>query len=158
MMPGRWLLILTVCAGVAMPAMGQAPIPADREQLLSGASTSESNPAERCGYPSPETVLAKKDELGLTRDKLRRIEAVVAAQQAAVKVKGEEIVEAEEQLAKLFEAGTLNEKVLRSRLEQIGKLRADLRFAHVQVYLKMKQILSPNEWARCKELKAGEGK
>ncbi len=155
---GRWFLILSVCAACTTAAVGQTPIPADRDQLLSGASANGFSLAERFGYPSPAQVLAKKDELGLTRDKLRRIEGVVASQQVAVKVKGEEIVEAEEQLAKLFEAGTVSEKVLRGRLEQIGKLRAELRFAHLQVYLKMKQILSPNEWARCKELMAGEGK
>jgi len=156
----RWFWILPLMTVLRLPMAAQAPasIPPDREQLLAGAAVVKEDYAERAGYPSPEKLLAKKDELGLTREKLKKIEALTVNLPVALKVKGEEIVEEEEGLAKLFEAGTVTEKIVRERLEKIGKLRAELRFAHLQVYLKMKQILTPNEWARYKELTTGERK
>jgi Spy/CpxP family protein refolding chaperone len=72
--------------------------------------------------------------------------------------KGEEIITAEEELSKLFEAGTINEKVLRSKLEEIAKLRADLRFTHLQAHLRMKQILTPDQIKRYAELRGHETK
>jgi hypothetical protein len=76
----------------------------------------------------------------------------------SVTVKGQDIVEAEEGLNKLFESGNINEKTLRMKLERIGKLRAELRFTHLQVYLKAKQLLSVNQLLRLKEIQASEGK
>ena len=73
-------------------------------------------------------------------------------------VKGQEIVDAEEELNKLFESGAINEKTLRMKLERIGKMRADLRFVHLQAYLKEKLILTAKQWERLKELQASEAK
>jgi Spy/CpxP family protein refolding chaperone len=73
-------------------------------------------------------------------------------------VKGQDIVDAEEELNKLFESGNINEKTLRAKLERIGKMRAELRFMHLQVSLKEKQILSVKQWERLKELQASEVK
>ena len=72
--------------------------------------------------------------------------------------KGGEIVQAEEELGKLFEAGTINEKMLRSKLEEIGKLRAELRFIHLQAHVRMKQILTPEQIKRYAELRGHEAK
>jgi len=47
---------------------------------------------------------------------------------------------------------------LRAKLERIGKIRAELRFVHLQVYLKEKQILTVKQWERLKELQASEVK
>ncbi|MGD0037025.1 MAG: hypothetical protein ABSC53_07010 [Bacteroidota bacterium] len=136
----------------------QVTIPSDKDQLLNGDATGQTLVAEKNGFPAPQKVISFKDQLGLTKDQLKKINEILTNLPISATVKGQEIVEAEEELNKLFESGTLNEKTLRDKLERIGKMRADLRFVHLQIYLKEKQILSVNQWERLKELQASEVK
>jgi Spy/CpxP family protein refolding chaperone len=99
-----------------------------------------------------------KEQLGLTKGQLRKFDEMLTNLPISANVKGEEIIEAEEELNKLFESGTINERTLRAKLERIGKMRADLRFIHLQLYLKEKQILSAKQWDRLKELQASEAR
>jgi Spy/CpxP family protein refolding chaperone len=114
--------------------------------------------AENNGYPSPQKIVSLKDQIGLTKDQLKKIKEIVTNLPISAVVKGQEIIDAEEELNKLFESGTVSEKTLRIKLERIGKMRAELRFVHLQIYVKEKQILSAKQWERLKELKASEVK
>jgi Spy/CpxP family protein refolding chaperone len=128
-------------------------IPADREALLNGEGMGQASYAETNGYPGPKHVLELKSELNLTPDQTKKAQVIVQGMTSAATIKGEEIVEAEEELHSAFKAGTVNEKQLRAKLERIGKLRGELRFAHLQAHLKMKQILTPNQIAKYNELR-----
>jgi Spy/CpxP family protein refolding chaperone len=139
-------------------AGAQMTIPSDKDSLLNGAGMGQAMYAEENGYPSPSRVLGLKDDLGLTKDQLYKTDQLMNNVMVSAKVKGQEIVEAEEDLNKLFAAGTLSEKSLRSRLERIGRLRGELRFIHLQAHLKMKQILSPNQVERYNQLRGHETK
>ncbi|MGD1045527.1 MAG: hypothetical protein ABR936_09405 [Bacteroidota bacterium] len=151
-------LILLFSLAMAVVVNAQVTILPDKDQLLNGAATGQTLVAEKNGYPAPQKIISFKDQLGLTRDQLKKINEIVTNLPISAIVKGQEIVEAEEELNKLFESGIINEKTLRAKLERIGKMRADLRFVHLQVYLKEKQILSVNQWERLKELQASEVK
>jgi Spy/CpxP family protein refolding chaperone len=139
-------------------ACAQVNIPPDKEQLLKGETTGEIFIAEKNGYVSPQRILELKDELDLTKGQINKIDEMLRILPVSATVKGQEIVEAEEDLNTLFALGTMNEKMLRKKLENVGMLRAALRFTHLQVYLKAKQILSSNQWYRLKELQARESK
>lgn len=139
-------------------AFSQQTIPPDKEALMKGQGMGLAEIAETNNYPGPRHTLDLKNELGLTRDQLKKTEALEKVVASAALAKGEEIVLAEEELSKLFEAGTISEKVLRSKLEEIGKLRADLRFIHLQAHLRMKQILTPDQVKRYAELRGHEAK
>ena len=143
---------------MAQAVNAQVTIPPDKDQLLNGEAAGQTSVAEKNGYPAPQKIISFKDQLGLTKDQLKKINEMLTNLPVSATVKGQEIVEAEEELNKLFESGTINEKTLRAKLERIGKMRADLRFMHLQVYLKEKQILSVNQWERLKELQASEVK
>ena len=143
---------------VAAVAFGQQTIPPDKEGLLKGLGMGLAEIAEVNNYPGPKHTLDLKNELGLTRDQLKKTEALDKVVASAALAKGEEIVTAEEELSKLFEAGTISEKALRSKLEEIAKLRADLRFTHLQAHLRMKQILTPDQVKRYAELRGHEAK
>lgn len=132
-------------------SFGQALVPSDREELLKGHGMGMASYAEGNGYPGPKHTLELKDQL----KKTEALEKVVTSSAVA---KGQEIIQAEEELNKLFEAGTMNEKLLRSKLEQVAMLRADLRFIHLQAHLRMKQILTADQIQRYKELRGNEGK
>jgi len=134
----------------------QVTIPADKEQLLNGEVAGQNIIAEINGYPSPQKALELKDDLGLTKDQIRKLNEMLTNFPVSVTVKGQEIIEAEEELNKLFETGNINDKTLRAKLERIGKLRAELKFAHLQIYLKTKQLLSANQWERFKEIRNSE--
>jgi Spy/CpxP family protein refolding chaperone len=136
----------------------QGTVPPDKEQLLSGDGAGQALAAEKNGFPPPQKIVSFKDQIGLTKDQLKKMNEMLINVPISATVKGQEIVEAEEELNKLFESGTINEKTLRTKLERIGKLRAELRFMHLQVYLKEKQILSANQWERLKELQSSEAK
>ena len=143
-------MTLTVHAQVAFPP--------DKIQLLNGEAAGQTLVAEMNGFPAPQKIISFKDQLGLTKDQLRKINEMLTNLPVSATVKGQEIVEVEEGLKKLFESGSINEKTLRAKLERIGKIRAELRFVHLQVYLKEKQILSVKQWERLKELQASEVK
>ena len=142
------ILVLAISGAVSAQS-----IPSDRKQLLSGEGMGQASYGEMNGYPGPKHVLELKSELGLTPDQTKKAEVLTQGVSNTATIKGEEIVEAEEDLNNAFKSGTLNEKQLREKLERIGKLRADLRFVHLQAHLKMKQILTATQIAKYNELR-----
>jgi Spy/CpxP family protein refolding chaperone len=158
-MPCRFHIVMSA-AMFLLPVAGlsQQTVPPDKDSLLKGLGMGLAEIAEQNNFPGPRHTLDLKNELGLTRDQLKKTEALDKVVGSAAVAKGEEIVVAEEELTKLFEAGTISEKVLRGKLEEIGKLRADLRFIHLQAHLRMKQILTPDQIKRYAELKGHEAK
>lgn len=151
----RWLMVAAILP-LPVIAFAQATIPPDKEGLLKGQGMGLAEIAEVSNYPGPRHTLDLKNELGLTREQLKKTEALEKVVASSALAKGEEIVLAEEELLKLFEAGTISEKTLRTKLEEIAKLRADLRFTHLQAHLRMKQILTPDQIKRYAELRGHE--
>ena len=150
--------VLLFSLAMAVTAKAQVTIPPDKDQLLNGVAAGQTFVAEKNGFPAPQKIISFKDQLGLTKDQLKKIKEILINLPISAVVKGQEIIEAEEELNKLFESGTINERTLRTKLERIGKMRADLLFVHLQVYLKEKQILSAKQWERLKELQVSEVK
>jgi len=150
-----WSVIVLVLLALGRVA-AQDVIPPDREGLLKGMGMDLAAIAESNNWPGPKHVLALKTELGLTRDQLKKTEAVEKVVASSATAKGEEIVQAEEELAAMFQTGSATEKALRTKLEQIGKARAELRFIHLQAHLRMKQILTPDQVKLYVELKSRE--
>jgi Spy/CpxP family protein refolding chaperone len=142
-------LLLVACMTVLR---AQEILPPDRNQLLSGDAAGQTLVAEKNGYPTPQKLLSFKDQLGLTKDQVRKINEMMTNTPVSATVRGQDIIDAEDELSALFASGSINEKTLRTKLERLGKMRADLRFIHLQVYVKEKQILSANQWERLKEL------
>jgi len=147
-----------VIASLTLAHIGSAQtiVPSDREELLKGLGMRQASYAEENGYPGPKHVLDLKDELGLTHEQLMKTGALEKVISSSAVVKGAEIVQAEEELNKLFAAGKVNEKLLRSKVEEVGKLRADLRFIHLQAHVRMKQILTVEQLKRYAELRGHE--
>ena len=154
-----FLTMLVVCSPLSQSQEQPKPaVPPDRDELLKGAGMDLAAIADLNNYPGPKHVLDLKSELRLTRDQVKKTEALDKVVSSSAVAKGGEIVQAEEELNQLFEAGTVSEKVMRSKLEQIGKLRADLRFIHLQAHLRMRQILTPEQIKMYTEMKTGENK
>lgn len=153
----RTLTFMLLCI-VFTQTKAQVTIPSDKDKLLKGEPMGQTLVAERNNFPSPQKILTLKDQLGLSKDQIRKIDEMLKNSSISITVQGQEIVEAEEDLNNLFASDALNEKMLRTKLEYIGKLRANLRFTHLQTYLRAKQILSVNQWQRLQELIHSENK
>jgi len=155
-----WLPVLAALLVVSSPvtALAQSTNPPDRDALLKGLGMGLASIAEMNNFPGPKHVLDVKDELLLTRDQVKKIEALERVVSSAAVQKGTDVVQAEDDLEKMLENPTVSEKAVRSKLEEIGKLRADLRFIHLQAHLRMKQILTPEQLKKYSELKGREGK
>lgn len=141
---------------IVSQASAQSVIPPDKDSLLKGLGMGLASYAEENNYPGPKHVLDLKEQLALNRDQIKKGETLTNLVSVTAVAKGEEIVQAEEELNKMFQEGKINEKSLRAKLEQIGKLRADLRFIHLQAHLKMKQVLTADQIKKYNELRGHE--
>ena len=110
------LFLFFLAAGVH----AQNNFPADKDQLLKGDAAGQTLIAEQHGYPPAQKILSFKDQLGLTKDQVKKINEMLTNLPVSATIKGQEIVEAEEEVNKLFESGSINEKILRAKLERIG--------------------------------------
>lgn len=152
------LIMISLMGALPMHLMSQPTIPPDKDALLKGLGSGLATIADLNNYPGPKHVITLKAELGLTRDQLKKTEALDKVVSSSAVAKGVEIVQAEEELFHLFEAGTVSEKELRTKLELIGKLRSDLRFIHLQAHLRMRQILTPDQIKQYGEIRGRENK
>jgi Spy/CpxP family protein refolding chaperone len=152
------ICILSTLLVAVLAAQTKVSLPADRDGLTKGDAMGTALVAEKNLYPSPKKVLDFKDQLGLTKNQIQKITELIDITTVSASVKGSEIIEEEEGLDQLFGTGTMNDRTLRDKLNKIGKLRADYAFMHLQVYVKVKQILSPNQYERYKELVQSEAK
>jgi Spy/CpxP family protein refolding chaperone len=152
------LVVISLVSIIPVRVVSQPTIPPDKDALLKGLGSGLATIADVNNYPGPKHVINLKTELGLTRDQLKKTEALDKVVSSSAVAKGEEIVQAEEELFQLFVTGTVSEKALRTMLEQIGKLRSDLRFIHLQAHLRMKQILTPDQIKLYGEIRGRENK
>ncbi len=150
------VLALTVLCAWQSKSQSKPTVPPDKDDLLKGGGMGLAVIADINDYPGPRHVLDLQNQLGLTRDQVKKTEALEKVVSSSAVAKGGEIVQAEEELNQLFEAGTVSEKAMRSKLEQIAKLRADLRFIHLQAHLRMRQILTPDQIRLYTEIKTRE--
>lgn len=122
------IFILSAVLTAMISAQTKVTLPPDRDALTKGDPMGTTLVAENNLYPSPQKVLAYKDQLGLTKDQVQKITEIAGNTTVSATVKGSEIIEAEDGLNQLFETGTMNDRMLRAKLERIGKLRADYSF------------------------------
>jgi len=155
---GQLVFVLSMVLVLPGRLLAQPTVPPDKDALLKGLGMGLATIADVNNYPGPKHVISLKTELRLTREQLKKTEALDKVVSSSAVAKGEEIVLAEEELYKFFEIGTISEKALRLQLEQIGKLRADLRFIHLQAHLRMKQILTSDQIKQYNEIRGRENK
>lgn len=159
-----YLLLLTLVAG---PALGQmeghsqhrdhSPY-ADQEpsgiaalsvdelaDLRNGAGMGLARAAELNHYPGPMHVIELAEELNLSDDQLARLKQVHVEMLEEAKRLGEVIVEKESYLNRRFAHKHIDESILRSLTEEIGALRGELRFTHLNAHLRTTAILAPEQ-------------
>jgi Spy/CpxP family protein refolding chaperone len=115
------------------------------KQLLDGDGMGLARPAETNGYPGPKHLLDRSSELSLTTEQQKQIAAIRQQVLEQARPLGSQIVAAERALDAAFKAGTLTEEQLRSQLEAIAALQAQLRLVHLRAHLLTKPLLTPEQ-------------
>lgn len=127
------------------------------DSLLSGGGMGFAKLAELNHYPGPKHVLELAADLDLTPSQLSETEALYEEMRSSAVVLGEELLDAEMALDEDFSQGAINTESLESALLNLGKIRARLRFVHLEAHLRQKHLLTTEQIAKYDEIRGYRG-
>ncbi len=139
-----------------LPGAGSTGLlPQEVESLTEGEGMALAMAAELNGYPGPRHLrdAAAAGQLDLHPDQREALQRLYDGMLAEAKAKGQEILQAEEELAMRFRHGRIDEAGLGEILGQIGQLRAGLRLIHLRTHLETGALLTPDQIARYKTVR-----
>ena len=126
-------------------------------QYLAGEGMGLALAAELNGYPGPKHVLELAAELELSADQEAAVRSVFAAMKERAAALGEEIVALERRLDRSFGEGRATPEQLRTDLDALGALQAELRFVHLAAHLSTRDLLTEAQRRRYEELRGYGG-
>jgi len=129
----------------------------DIRALLGGHGWGLAKPAELNGYPGPLHVLELADPLELAPAQRKAVQASYDWMKARAQELGARYVEAEKALDELFKSGKADAGTLSERVALAEKLRAELRFTHLNAHLEVTRLLSPEQRRRYMQLRGYSG-
>ena len=122
--------------------------------LKAGKGMGMGKVAELNRYPGPRHVLELADELALSGQQLADTQELFAGHKKDSIALGNRIIAAEEALDVAFSEGSVQADSVKASLLEIGRLRAELRFVHIETHLAQREILSEAQVARYMEERA----
>ena len=127
------------------------------EGYLIGDGMSLALAAELNGYPGPKHVLDLAAELELTDQQREGMEGLYRVMNERAVSLGKDIVGAEARLDSAFADGSISPADLRQRLNQLGRLYADLRYTHLAAHLETVTVLEDKQVIRYQSLRGYDG-
>ena len=118
---------------------------ADIEELTNGSGWGLAKAAELNGIPGPVHLLEMKKEIGLSPEQTEKIEILYQTMKKQAIPLGLKLIELERKLNNHFADGTITEKLLDNLLEQIARVRKQLRYVHLATHLKTPGILTAEQ-------------
>jgi hypothetical protein len=125
--------------------------------LRSGAGMGFAKLAELNHYPGPKHVLDLANDLDLTPSQLTETEVLFVKMQLSAVALGEKLLEAEIDLDREFERGTISPESLESALFEIGRVRAQLRYVHLEAHLRQQRLLTAKQIVKYDEVRGYRG-
>lgn len=119
----------------------------DIAELRDGRGWGLAKAAELNGVPGPVHLLEAKNEIGLTAEQTRKIQALFDQMKTEAIALGNRLIAQEFELEKRFQTDIPGEKELASMLDALGATRARLRFVHLVSHLKTLDILTGEQVA-----------
>jgi len=113
--------------------------------------------AELNHYPGPKHVLALSDELGLSPLQIAETEALYEKMHQDAVALGKKLLAAEASLDHDFEDELISPKTLETALLEIGKIRARLRYVHLEAHLRQKQLLNAEQISKYDRVRGYHG-
>ena len=114
----------------------------DIDDLKNGRGWGLAKAAELNGVPGPIHLLEMKNEINLSADQVKKIEALYLDMKKRAISLGLELIELEQTLNESFASNSITEDKLKNQLEKIAQVRSKLRFVHLSAHLKTPDILS----------------
>lgn len=127
------------------------------ESLRRGDGVGFAKLAELNHFPGPRHVLEISDELELSPSQLAETESLFVEMKSTAIVIGIELLAAESRLNGAFEQESINSQSLEAALLDIGELRAQLRYAHLEAHLRQRQLLTPQQNLKYDSLRGYHG-
>ena len=115
------------------------------ESLSAGNGMGFAKLAELNHYPGPKHVLEVSDELELSPLQIAETRSLYEQMHKNAVTLGNRLLAAESQLDREFENARVSAETLETALLEIGRIRAQLRFVHLEAHLRQKQLLSPKQ-------------
>lgn len=115
------------------------------ESLRRGDGMGFAKLAELNHFPGPRHVLDLSRELDLSPRQLADTRDLYDEMRKDAKSLGAGIIEAESELDRKFELGSITAGSLASALREIGRLRARLRYVHLRAHLRQRELLSAEQ-------------
>ncbi len=127
------------------------------ESLRQGEGMGFAKPAELNHFPGPKHVLDFSNDLGLSPSQLAATKSLYEEMRHNAVALGEELLMAESRLDQDFEEASISSHTLKKALLEIGRIRAQLRYTHLESHLRQKQLLTPEQISKYDELRGYQG-
>lgn len=114
----------------------------DVDDLENGRGWGFAKAAELNGVPGPVHILEMKDKIGLSAAQTAAIEKLFSGMKARAVPLGKRLVSLERSLNGAFAGRGIDAPRLRKMLNEIGTVRAELRYVHLETHLKTPAVLS----------------
>jgi len=115
------------------------------EQLRAGDGMGLARAAELNSYPGPKHLLEMADHIGLTEEQKKAVESIRLEMLDEAVALGEQVIESERRLDRLFADGSIEEATMTRALQDIGLLKARLRGAHLRAHLRVTGLLDETQ-------------
>lgn len=125
--------------------------PEQVRDLREGRGMGASLPAELNGVPGPMHVLQLSRQLGVTPAQQAALERITAEMSSSARRLGGEVVAAEAELDRAFQARAIDEQGVRDATARIARLQGELRAVHLTAHLHTRQLLSDRQVAAYNE-------
>jgi len=125
----------------------------DIKSLKEGEGMGLAKAAELNHYPGPKHVLEIADVLKITDEQKISIQGIYKTMNENAVRMGNEIILKEKELDSLFANNLIDEKTLKSKTEEIGKLQGELRSVHLSAHLATKKVLTAEQAAKYDEVR-----
>jgi Spy/CpxP family protein refolding chaperone len=161
----RRLIVAVLLTAIPLSALAQSPyagmhgrqVKALSDQqiadLKAGRGMGLALPAELNGYPGPMHVLEHAGALALTAEQRERTAAMIVSMLGESVPVGEQLIEQEAKLDRLFADRAITPDSLQAATADIGMTQARLRETHLKYHLAMRELLTADQLAKYRELR-----
>jgi peptidoglycan hydrolase CwlO-like protein len=125
----------------------------DTKALLEGRGMTLALPAELNGYPGPMHVLENDRALGLSDAQRKATADLMQSHKAQVRDLGKQLVAIEKQLDTLFATKQADAAKIDALTQEIGKLQAQIRAAHLRTHITQSALLEPTQIAQYQKIR-----
>ena len=151
----RFSLSVALAVGVALAWAAGAPLLAQPPRNPQPRNP-ERNPIEAQVFP-PDLVMRFQTEIGLSAEQRQQIIAEVQQMEADMVPLRFEMGETTQRLAKLLSASKVDEEQALALVDRVTELEGQIKKRHLRLVVRTKNLLTPEQQTRLKELR-GEGR